>query len=248
MKHVVIAGSLAVLAWPLLAADPAPKEEVQQAAKKLATESYRWKTTVENADGGGGGGGQFRAGPTEGVIDKDGTTTLAMTRGDNTVRAVLKGDKGAIETQDGWRTLAEAAEAGGGGGQAGRGGFMARTLRTFKAPAAEAEDLLAKAKDITKSEGGAYSGELTEQGVKELLARRGRAGGAAPPEAKGAKGSVKFWVKDGLLTKYQYQVKGTITVGQDNRELDVDRTTTVEVRDVGSAKAEVPEGARGKLT
>lgn len=245
MKHVIIAGSLAALAWPLFAADPTPKEEVQQAAKKLAGESYRWKTTVESADAGGGGGGQFRPGPTEGVIDKDGTTTLAITRGDNTVRAVLKGDKGAIETQDGWTTLAEAAE--GGGGQPGRGGFMARTLRTFKAPAAEAEDLLAKAKDITKSEGG-YSGELTEQGVKELLARRGRGGGAAPPEAKGAKGSVKFWVKDGLLTKYQYHVRGTVTVGQDNRELDVDRTTTVEIKDVGTAKTEVPEGARGKLT
>jgi hypothetical protein len=245
MKSIIVTGTIAFLALPLWAADPGAKDELQQAAKKLAGQSYGWRTSVENAGGGGGGGaggGQFRAGPTDGVIDKDGTTVLSMSRGDTTTRAVLKGDKGAMETQDGWRSLAELAD---GGGQPGRGGFMARTLRTFKAPAAEAEELIAKAKEITKAD-GVYSTELTEQGAKELLARRGRGGQA--PEPKNAKGSAKFWIKDGVLSKYQYHLTGTVTGGQENREVAVDRTTTVEIKDVGAAKIEVPGEAKGKLS
>ena len=62
-----------------------------------------------------------------------------------------------------------------------------------------------------------------------------------------AKGTAKFWTKDGQLAKYEYNVKGTVA-GRDGQERDVDRTTTVEIKDVGSTKVEVPAEAKGKVS
>jgi hypothetical protein len=101
--------------------------------------------------------------------------------------------------------------------------------------------LASQAKDLTK-EGDAYAGDLTEEGAKSLL-RFGRGGGGAT--VSNAKGSVKFWVKDGALAKYESKVKGTVSFDGNDRE--VDRTTTVEVKDIGTTKVEVPAGAKSKL-
>jgi len=211
--------------------------------KLAAKNNYSWKTTVEAA-GGGGGGGRFRPGPTEGKTEKDGFTFLSMTRGENTMEAVLKGGKGALKTPDGWKSLVEATE-GGGDGQPNPARFIGRMLQNFKTPAAQAEDLAAKAKDLKKSD-DAYTGELTEEGVKELLTFGPRPGGGNAPTPSNAKGSVKFWIKDGAITKYE--TNGT-RKGQFNGEsMDIERTTTVEIKDVGKTKVEVPDDARKKLS
>ena len=60
-----------------------------------------------------------------------------------------------------------------------------------------------------------------------------------------AKGSAKFWVKDGALSKLQYHVEGKRTIN--NEEQDINRTTTVEFKDVGSTKVEVPAEAKAKM-
>jgi len=242
MKRQLVIGVVTLLAGSLFAADA--KDDVKNAAKKLAgAGGYAWKSTVEMAGGGGGGGG-MRAGPTEGKIGKDGMAMLTMTRGENTTEAVVMGTKGAIKTDEGWQSLAEAAEGGGGGGQPGRGGFMARRLQTFKAPAAEAEDLAGKTKDLKKAD-DAYAGELTEEAVKALMTFGPGRGGGAGPEVSNAKGSAKFWIKDGVLSKYEYRVQGTVSFGGNDR--DIDRTTKVEIKDVGTVKVEVPEDAKKKL-
>jgi hypothetical protein len=84
-----------------------------------------------------------------------------------------------------------------------------------------------------------------EAGAKELLTFCGRRGGNAP-EPKNAKGSVKFWVKDGLLAKYELKLQGTMNFNGEDR--DIDRTTTVEFKDVGTTKVDVPEAAKKKLS
>jgi len=61
-----------------------------------------------------------------------------------------------------------------------------------------------------------------------------------------AKGSVKFWVKDGALTKFQYKVTGSVSFNGNDR--DVDRTTTIEIKDVGTTKVNVPDQAKKKLS
>lgn len=255
MKRNILFGTIALMAGSLLAAESGPKDEVKGAAKKLSDTSYSWKTSVQNAGGGGGGGGGgrgrggFGGGPVEGKMSKDGFAVLSLTQGQNTTEAVVKGDKFAVKNQEGaWQSSTElAANAGQGRGRGGRGGVAAR-LRTFKAPAADAEDLLAKAQELKKAE-GVYSGDLTEAAAKTLLTPAGRGGrGGNAPEPTGVKGSVKFWVKDGVLSKYEFNVKGKMTVGQDATEIQIDRTTTVEIKDVGTTTVTVPDEAKKKLS
>lgn len=247
-RYIAFSAALA-LTTSVLAADA--KDDVKAAAKKLADASgYSWKATTEMAGGGGGGGGGRFGGPTEGKALKDGTICLAMTRGDNTIEAFKKGEKGALKTQDGWQSLAELTAAaggggGGGGGQGMPGRYMARTLQNLKAPAEEAADMAGKAQAL-KKEGDAWVGDLTEDGAKALMTFGGRGGGANAPEVRGAKGQVKFWLKDGVLAKYQYHVTGTVSMGGNDR--DVDRTTTVEIKDVGATKLEIPAEAKQKMS
>jgi hypothetical protein len=238
MKRNLLLGTLALLAGSLIAADSGPKDDVISAAKKLAEKSnYSWKSTVESA-----GGGARMGGPSEGKTEKGGFTCLSMTRGDNTTEAFMKGEKGALKTADGWQSFAEATASG--GDQPSPGRFIARMMQTFKAPAAQAEDLAGKAKEL-KKDGDAYVGDLTEDGAKSQLTFGGR-GGANAPEVSGAKGSVKFWIKDGVLAKYELKVQGKVSFNGNDR--DVDRTTTTEIKDIGTTKIEVPEDAKKKMS
>jgi hypothetical protein len=169
-----------------------------------------------------------------------------MAMRDNTVEAVKKGDKGAVKTEEGWQSFDEAQQAASSEGF-GRGAFVVMRARNMKLPADEAQDLAGKAKELKKT-GDTYESDLTEAGAKGLLTFRGFRGGNAnftPPEPTNAKGSVKFWTKDGQLAKYEYRVQGTISIqGQDR---DIDRTTSVEIKDVGTTKVEVPAEAKGKV-
>ena len=237
MKRNILIGTLVLAAGTLLAADP--KDEVTAAAKKLAdTDNYGWKQTIENAGGGG-----FGAGASEGKTEKGGFTWVSREgRNNTTIEAVRKGEKVAVKTQDGWQSLAELADQGGGGG-GGRGRFMAMGFRNFKAPAAQVQDLVAKTKEL-KSEGGAFAGDLTEEGAKAQLTFGGRGGGNGP-EISGAKASVKVWLKNGLVAKYEFNVKGTVSFNGNDR--DIDRTTTVEIKNIGSTKVEVADEAKKKL-
>jgi hypothetical protein len=56
---------------------------------------------------------------------------------------------------------------------------------------------------------------------------------------------VKLWVKDGLLSKYEVKVQGKVSFNGNDR--DVDRTTTIEIKDIGSTKVQVPDDAKKKL-
>ena len=90
------------------------------------------------------------------------------------------------------------------------------------------------------------SGDLTEAAVKEMLTMGGRRrDGSEAPSPAGAKGSVKFWIKDGVLTKYETQVSGKLSFN--GNEMDLDRTTTTEFKDVGASTVEVPEDAKKKI-
>jgi hypothetical protein len=56
---------------------------------------------------------------------------------------------------------------------------------------------------------------------------------------------VKFWLKDGVLSKYEFKVTGKVDFN--GNEVDVDRATTTEIKDVGTTKVNVPEAAKKKL-
>ena len=65
------------------------------------------------------------------------------------------------------------------------------------------------------------------------------------PAVNDAKASVKFWLKDGALSKYELTTSAKITFNGEDR--DVSRATTVEIKDVGTAKVDVAEDAKAKL-
>lgn len=232
MKKNILFSATALLAGSLLAADSSPKDDVTAAAKKLGDHAnYSWKTTVVVPEG-----SQFRPGPTDGKTEKNGFTQLTMSFGDITVQAVLKGNKAVVTYGDaGWQSLADLENS------EGPQRFLGRMLQNFKTPAMQAAQLVAGAKEL-KREGDTYSGELTEEGAKPLVTSRGGAGATI----SNAKGSVKFWLKDGALAKFETKVTGKVSFEGNDR--DVDRATTVEIKEIGATKVEVPEDAKNKLS
>jgi hypothetical protein len=245
MAWIVIAGLAASL---VAAANPDAKADVKAAAKKLQDASgYSWTSTSKSEGGGGQGGTRPQAGPTEGKLEKDGLVWIKTTQGDNSNEAFLKAGKSAIKTADGWKAGSEfQGNQGGQGQRRDPAAGMARRLQNFKAPAVEAEGLVDKAGDLKDEGEGLFSGPLTEEGAKALLSFGGRPGGNNNgPQISDPKGTVKFWIKDGALVKYEINVQGKMTFNNNDR--DINRTTTVEFKEVGSTKVEAPEDAKSKL-
>ena len=228
-SSILLASALAMSAF---AANADPKSEVKDAIKKLGTQSnYSWTFAPKTE----GSESVARQGPIEGKTEKDGLTWFKGSYGDTSFEAAAKGSKYAVNYAGEWMAVEEDSE------ETGR---FAKRVKALKDPAETAQELASKAGELKKDPDGVYSGDLTAEGAKELFGRLGR----RAAEAKETKGSVKFWIKDGLLTKYEFNLKGKMTVGDDKREVDVSRTVTVEIKEVGSTKVSLPEAATKKLS
>ncbi len=233
MKAMLLCSATLLAVVSLVAAD---KDDVTSAAQKLAgADNYSWTTTMVSP--------QFSPGPSHGKTQKDGLVWQDFTVQDNTVEAFAKDGKGAIKTEDGWQSLEDAAKDDGGGGFNFKR-FLAARMRTIKAPAAQVEEIAGKTKQITKTD-ETYAGDLTEEGAKSLMTFGRRGGQGQGPAISNAKGTVKFWIKDGVITKYQTKVTGTMT--RDGEDQDIERTTTVEIKDIGATKITVPDDAKNKM-
>jgi hypothetical protein len=226
MKKIISSVALALLAGPLIAADSTPKDDVVAAAKKLGAQpNYSWKQTVVVPES-----APFKPGPTEGKLEKGGVTFFSSSFGDNTTTIYLKDGQSAISNPDGgWQTAKELES------DEGPGRFMAFLVRAFRAPATQAEELAGTVTEL-KADGDAISGDMTEAGAKSQF----RFGNVTNP-----KGSVKFWIKDGQLAKYEFKLTGKAEFN--GNDIDVDRDTTVEITDVGTTKIDVPADAKKKL-
>jgi hypothetical protein len=238
MKKYFISMVLVALSGSFMAADASPKDDVKSAAMALANETnYAWEATVEvPADS------QFKPGPTDGKTEKDGYTSLSFNFGDNTIAAVLKGTNGAVQTDDGWKSLSDATKDNGGGGF-NPTMFLARILQHYQIPAVESASLAEDAKELHQAD-DSIAGDLTDDGAKKMLSFRGRRNGASP-SVTDPKGSVKYWIKDGRLVKYQYHIQGTVSFNGNDRYID--RTTTVEIKDVNTTKVDVSDDAKKAL-
>jgi hypothetical protein len=206
------------------------KEEIKAAAKNLTEKGYSWRTTVvvpETA--------RFRPGPTEGKTEK-GATYVKITFGDNDTEIVMKEGKAAVTNQDGdWQSAADLENAD------GPVRFLSGMVRGFRTPAEQAAEIVDGTKEL-KKDGDVYSAELTEEGAKQLMRfRRG-----SNQEISNAKGSVKFWVKEGALAKIETKVSGKSSFN--GNEFDVDRTSTTEIKEIGTTKVTIPEAAAKKLS
>jgi len=226
MKKLACLSVPLILAGSLCAADPTPKDNVTAAARKLGDQSsYSWKQTVVVPED-----MPFKPGPTEGKLEKGGVTYFTFSFGEATTKIFLKGADSAINGPDGdWRSAKELE------GEEGPGRFVSSLVKAFRPPDKQATELADAAKEL-KPEGDAISSELTDEGAKKQF----RFGNVTNP-----KGAVKFWIKDGQLTKYRYKLTGKAEFN--GNEFDVDRETTVEISAVGTTKVEVPAEAKKKL-
>lgn len=267
MKRNALLAAVLFAAGSLLAADS--KDSVTAAAKKLADGgNYTWKQTVDAGEGGFGSG--VTQGKTAGGVTWTSTPGFAFGGGDAPppTERIYKGTNSATKNMDGkWQTAgeiaAEAAANGGGGGFGGFGGGGGFFGGALTLPTATITDLVGDVKDL-KDEGGVLSGDLTEDGAKAAMAfggrRRGGRGGApaaapggdagggggfTPPEPTNAKGSIKIWMKDGVIVKYEEKNSGSLSFG--GNDINIDRTTTVEISDVGSTKVDAPADILAKL-
>lgn len=255
-KSTLLITLCALVALPVWAASVA--DDLKSAAKKLSEQSYSWTLTSDTGQPAGGGapgrgrGGFFGGGTSSGQVDKEGFALLSFTNGDTTSQAALKGEKVAVKVGDEWKSGAELT-ADTGDDRPNRNRLMAQRMQRTKLPAAEVQDLAGKVKEL-KKDGDTFSGDLPESAVKEVFSFGGRRGGDAGanagPDTSGIKGAVKFWVKDGVLSKYETRYTGKMSVGRgggETRDFDMNRTTTVEIKDVGTTKVALPDEAKKKL-
>jgi hypothetical protein len=235
MNRALVIGLIGLLAHTLSAADSSPQDKLNNAAKQLGDKpNYSWTTTMKEGDGSPG-----RLGPIEGKAEKSGLTYLSFEIGGIPVEVYMNGQKGAVKALEGWQTFDEIAQT------SSVAAAVVRFLRSYKAPGVESVAFSGKVKDVKEAE-GVISGELKEDTTKEFLEfGTRRREGQEPPKIANPKGAVKFWIKDGTLTKYEFNVQGKVTAGE--REMEVNRTTTIEIKDAGTTKLELPAEAKEKM-
>jgi hypothetical protein len=226
------------------------KEDVAAAVKKLAeSDSYSWTTASGGAQG-------VVAGGAEGKTRRDGLTMLNLGLRDVNTQILFKDGKGAYRSPDSeWKSI---AADGGGAGGAGAGGattqgansdarMIANMIKTYRPPAAQAQNIFEQAQDLKKSDDGSFTGSLPPDQAKALILRRiVRGAGGADMTVKDPTGGVKFWTSDdGVLRRFEFHVEGTLSVNGEDRPIN--RTTTVEMKDVGKTTIDVPEDAKAKM-
>jgi len=217
------------IAGSLLTANAAPKDDVLGGAKKLEGKSYSW---VSNSGGGPMGGSAT------GKAGADGAVVISVVVRDNTIEIVKQGGKTAIKGEAGWQSAAELAS------DEGMGRFMAMMAENLKAPGTEVQELLAKTGEVKLAD-GVYTGTFSAEAAKEVAMPFRPPAGMEGPAVSDAKASAKFWLTDGVLAKYELSTSAKITFNGDER--DISRTTTVEIKDVGTATVTVPAEAKAKL-
>jgi hypothetical protein len=250
MKQIPMLGLLGLLlALPACKPQPpvetpppvsaSPQDALVAASRQLGeAANYTWSSSSQEA--GGGASPLASLGTIEGRAEKGGIIYLHFSMGDILIEVFRDGPKAAAQVQTGgWHPLDEIAKLG------GTPAAIVRSIRVYRAPADEFARLAQNVTDL-KQVDGAVAGGLKEDVVKELLLFGTRSRQGKEPEATGAKGSVRFWTTNGRLTKYEVRIQGKVTEG--DRESNINRVTTVQIKNTGSTKLEVPPDARQKMT
>jgi hypothetical protein len=232
MKHALTFVVL-LTAGSIIAAETTPVDTVNSALASLkAATNYAWKATTQIPDA------PFEPGPVKGSTEQGGYSMVSQQFNDNTTEVVFKGDKAAVKAEEGWQNLDDAE---------GPAAMMGGWLTASGTAADEASKLLKGVKELKSGGDNLFTGDLTPEAAKELMSFKPRRGQQAPPPPKDAKGSAKFWVKDGALTKFESHLSAKVAFGQDQDEQQFEITRTVEIQNVGTTKVDVPADAKKKL-
>jgi len=191
--------------------------------------SYRWTIEVEVPEE-----IRFRPGPTQGTTVQGGATHVTQSFGPRSTQVVIVGDKAAVTNRDGrWETASLSDQS------YRSEGFAASIARDTQTPVEEANELTLSLTSL-EEEGDGLVGTLPVDASKAQLA--GRRG---VDSVRDTKGTVRFSISDGVLTKYVLRVEGTLV--DDDQTRETWRQTTVQVKDVGTAKLDLPSGATEAL-
>jgi hypothetical protein len=228
---VAASAGLCSVAAPLIAraAEPDLLQAIKAAAQALADQkSYTWVSTGRSE----GNGVSWDQSPTVGQIEKGGYGFFKLEIFGYAVKVAAKGEKRVQNIEGSWLSPEELT---------GDRAWIGRGLKAWVPPTAEAASLAGGATQLSKQPDGSLAGPLSEEAVKALVA------GSRKTPTRGIKGSVKFWLKDGVLTKYEFNCRCLDFTGIDGNLYEYNRTTTVEIKDVGTTKVAVPEEAKKKL-
>jgi len=222
-------------------------DEAKDAARKLGEQSsYTWTSTTRKLVDGKDAAPDKVAPISEGRIEKAGATYLILAKGTpKSVEVAIRESKVAVKTPDGWKSLNDFAPADPASNKKpDKLAVLAKSYERFTSPSSEVVSLVEGMKEMKGEGDGLYSGQATEDARKAYLVRTAKPG-AAPKELMEPKLTLRCWVKDGMLVKYEVALeskklkKDVVTVNA--------TVTTVELREIGSTKAELPEEARKKL-
>ncbi|HTV63133.1 MAG TPA: hypothetical protein VMH30_11250 [Verrucomicrobiae bacterium] len=232
MKYSLVL-AVGLLAAGSVLADTNNAASVSNAVAKLAAApNYSWTVTLQLPNA------PFTPSPVNGSTEKGGYSIVSQEFNGDTMQAVFKGNKIAVKGEDDWQSISDADD---------QTAMMAGWLVNAGTPAAEATRLLKDAADLTNGDNGTIGGNLTPAGATEMLTPPAR-GGNTPPPPKNAKGSVRFWLNpDGTLAKFESHLGGQMSFGPDQQEQDFEVIRTVAVRDVGTTKVAIPDGAMKAL-
>jgi hypothetical protein len=209
----------------------APREVSSALQAVSSFSSYGWSAMIASNDG----APEIAC---DGKSEKDGFSALTVRFGDRTIEGYMLGNHAFVTSPDTkWKDIPEMKP-----GESPTI-FMDRMLRALKLPAIEIAELTRRSTNLREAN-GVLTGDLDEEAAKELLQRpRGRAAKDESPSQ--AKGSLKVWTTNGLVSKYQYTLSGKQP--RDGREVDLARTVTVEIKDVGTTTVIVPDRIKEKL-
>jgi hypothetical protein len=228
----------------LAQADPRgdDRDALKAAVHQLAQQAnYSWTVFVsrdEETDE------RFAFGPCEGRAEKGGCSWI-RTKDTPPIEAVFKGGKMAVRLEDGW--VSEKELGGPGRRRVHAGAAAIRGLKGYPHPPAQAEELFKHAKELKSGVAGYFTSLLSAEDAKDLLNRSLRTSGRAP-KISDASGTVAFWVKDGVLVKYETHLQGNVTFDPSGSPTwSANSTRTVELHSLGTTKLDVPEDAVKKL-
>jgi hypothetical protein len=239
--RILLVAALAVAAGVAQAAPAAGPDDLKAAIHKLTQGgNYSWTVATSNE---GETAERYSVGPLDGKTDKEGLTWI-RTRETPPIEIVLKGQKMAVRMDEGWALENELASGAKVRGHANLS--LLKNLKTHNRPAAQAAALLKHAKDLKEGTPGYFVSPLDDAGIKEFLHQSLRTKGT--PEIDPLGGSVAFWIRDGVLLRYELTLRGTVTYpAPAASSWTADLKTTVEVSGVGATTVDVPDEARKKL-
>ncbi|GEM_PF-3023966 len=229
MSKIAVALSLVLACVSIARADE--KDEVGKASKK-ATEmpSYAFKVALELE------GVPWANGPIEftGAFNRDTATYVKGEVMGQEFEAYRRGEKTVVKRDGEWQL----SERGGGRGM----GMMSRAL---KSPHDELKDMEKRFKEVKKGEKKtidgkeciAYEGDLTAEGLKDLLPMGRGMQNMGDTEMSG---KAKVWIdEEGTLRRYEITANVSFSFQGNPVEMKIARA--IDLTGIGDTKVEVPK-------